>query len=99
LVKIDVANGFRPFSVTSALNGIVRDSTYAIKQGDKDDWRYALTYLENMPLKDFKRLSVPTMDAGLLKMHADPRFLLPRMSRQIDDMYGTNTIFYDYGKD
>ena len=87
-MKIDTSRNFHAFSQTSPLNWIIRDSTFEVEQGSKEDWRTVLDYFEHQSEQSFRQQSVPVINFGPIHVHAPHKQWLQSVQKQADEMYG-----------
>ena len=87
LIKIDTTKSFQGLSPQSPLTWIIRDSSFSVGQGKKEDWKTALEYLERMTPDSFKSQSAPVLNFGI-QVHAFQKPLLQHLRDQADAIYG-----------
>jgi hypothetical protein len=81
LLRIDMAERFKPFPPGSVLTHIVCASAWSVESGATNDWQEVLGYLKSLPSGAFKRQSVPALSFGIWSLPARPELIVERMER------------------
>jgi hypothetical protein len=83
LLKINTTKPYLLPDSKSQTRFIVMKSSWAVDEGDLDDWRQTFGLIKKIPIAKFKQQSVPARDFGVFKQHFDKEDVLEGIKRQI----------------